>query len=181
VTGDEWASRDNIHRCPEETKDNFATAATAKAFTAPSVSPSKIEKCSAVRAIFLIANAAITARRSSAARFREDTNMSNGSECRYPEKRLNRRAKMARMLRVRPSDPEQDHFDDLPISVNVSKNGIFFHTNRAEYQKGMRLFITYPFSFKDDAMKCEYIGEVVRVENLGNNRFGIAVHLLMTV
>jgi hypothetical protein len=32
--------------------------------------------------------------------------MSKGSEGGYPEKRLNRRAKMARMLRVRPYDPE---------------------------------------------------------------------------
>jgi hypothetical protein len=42
----------------------------------------------------------------------------------------------------------------------------------------MRLFITYPFTFKDDPMKCEYIAEVVRVGNLGNNGFGVAVHLL---
>lgn len=83
--------------------------------------------------------------------------MSKTSEGGYPEKRLNRRAKMTSMLRVRPSDPEQDHFEDLPISVNVSKNGIFFHTDLTDYQKGMRLFITYPFTFKDDPMKCEYL------------------------
>jgi hypothetical protein len=30
-------------------------------------------------------------------------------------------------------------------------------------------------------MNCEYVAEVVRVEDLPNNRYGVALHLLMTV
>jgi hypothetical protein len=30
-------------------------------------------------------------------------------------------------------------------------------------------------------MNCEYVGEIVRVEKLPNGKFGVAVHLLMTV
>jgi hypothetical protein len=30
-------------------------------------------------------------------------------------------------------------------------------------------------------MNCEYVAEVVRVENLANNRFGVALHLKMTM
>jgi hypothetical protein len=30
-------------------------------------------------------------------------------------------------------------------------------------------------------MNCEYHAEVVRVENLPNGRFGVAVHLMMTM
>jgi hypothetical protein len=97
------------------------------------------------------------------------------------EKRLNRRAKMSRMLRVRPSDPNDEHFEELPVSTNVSRQGIYFHTNRPGYRKGMRLFITFPFTFAQDPMACEYLAEVVRVDKLPDARSGVAVHLLMKV
>ena len=102
-------------------------------------------------------------------------------EQQYAQKRRSRRAKMARPLRVRPSDPKDDHFEDLPVSVNASKEGIFFTTRRENYYKGMRVFVTFPFSSAHDPMNCEYVGEIVRVETLPNKKFGVAVHLLMTV
>jgi hypothetical protein len=97
------------------------------------------------------------------------------------EKRLNQRAKMSRMLRVRPSDPNDEHFEELPISTNVSRQGIYFHSNRSDYRRGMRLFITFPFTFAQDPMACEYLAEVVRVEKVSRERVGVAVHLLMKV
>ena len=103
------------------------------------------------------------------------------SETSHAEKRLSGRAKLAKLLRVRPSEPRDEHFADLPVSINVSKNGIFFHTHRSDYYKGMRLFVTFPFTFANDPMSCEYLAEVVRVEKLTNDRFGVAVHLMMTV
>jgi hypothetical protein len=42
----------------------------------------------------------------------------------HPEKRGDRGAKMARPIRVRPSEPRDEHFEDLPVSVNASKEGI---------------------------------------------------------
>jgi PilZ domain len=99
----------------------------------------------------------------------------------YPDKRKSRRAKIAKPLRVRPSEPREEHFEDLSISVNASKEGIYFHTRRSNYYKGMRVFVTFPFSSKYDPMNCEYVGEVVRVENLPNGRFGVALHLSMTL
>ena len=97
------------------------------------------------------------------------------------EKRLSRRAKMSKMLRVRPSDPDDQHFEELPVTVNVSKQGLYFHTNRTDYRLGMRLLITYPFTFTNDLMKTEYLGEVMRVEHLADKRIGVAVRLLMTI
>jgi hypothetical protein len=85
------------------------------------------------------------------------------------------------MLRVRPSDPGAEDFEELPISVNVSKRGIFYHTHLCNYRVGMRLFVTYPFTFKGDPIRSEYLAEVVRVEPLADSRFGIAVRLLMTI
>jgi hypothetical protein len=98
----------------------------------------------------------------------------------FPHNRRSRRAKIAKPLRVRPSEPRDEHFEDLPVSVNASKEGIYFHTRRTNYYKGMRVFVTFPFS-ANDPMTCEYVGEVVRVENLPNKRFGVALHLIMTM
>ena len=97
------------------------------------------------------------------------------------EKRLSRRAKMSQMIRVRPSDPDGEHFEELPVTANVSKHGIYFHTNRPGYLVGMRLFITYPFTFVNDPMRTEYLAEVLRVDAAGQKRVGVAVRLLMRI
>ena len=77
------------------------------------------------------------------------------------------------MLRVRPSDPGGEHFEELPVTVNVSKGGLYFHTHLGTYCVGMRLFVTCPFTFGGDPMKSEYLAEVVRVDHLADNRFGL--------
>jgi hypothetical protein len=99
----------------------------------------------------------------------------------YPVKRRSRRAKIARPVRVRPSDPRDEHFEDLPVSVNASKDGIYFTSRRKSYYKGMRLFVTFPYGSPHDPMNCEYVAEVVRVEELPNGKFGVAVNLKMTM
>src|ERR1700730_8602278 len=97
------------------------------------------------------------------------------------EKRRSRRAKIARTLRVRPSEPKDDHFDDLPVSINASREGILFKTRRGTYYPGMRVFVTFPYTSAHDPMNCEYVAQVVRVDKLPHERFGVAVNLLMTV
>jgi hypothetical protein len=99
----------------------------------------------------------------------------------YAELRRSRRAKIARTLRVRPSEPRDDHFEDLPVSVNASRHGIYFTTRRETYYPGMRVFVTFPYSSPNDPMNCEYVAQVVRVEKLPNGKLGVAVHLLMTL
>src|SRR5437016_922199 len=88
------------------------------------------------------------------------------------ELRRGRRAKLARPMRVRPSEPRDDHFEDLPNSVNASKHGIYFTTKRTTYYKGMRVFVTFPYA-ANDPMSSEYVAEVVRIDTLPNNKFGI--------
>jgi hypothetical protein len=99
----------------------------------------------------------------------------------YGFKRRSRRAKIVKPLRVRPSEPRDEHFDDMPVSVNASKDGIYFVSRKTNYYKGMRVFVTFPFSSGHDPMNCEYVAEVVRVEELPNTKFGVALHLLMTM
>lgn len=107
--------------------------------------------------------------------------MAETTTTKFAELRRSRRAKIAKPLRVRPSEPRDEHFEDLPVSVNASKEGIYFHTRRANYYKGMRVFVTFPFTSVHDPMNCEYVAEVVRVESLPNGKFGVALHLKMTM
>ena len=95
------------------------------------------------------------------------------------EKRLSPRAKISRMLRIRRSD--EGHFEEMPVSTNVSKHGIYFHTHLPNYHKGMRLFITYPFTFANDPLKSEYLAEVVRIDDLPDGKRGIAIHLRSSI
>jgi hypothetical protein len=97
------------------------------------------------------------------------------------EKRRSRRAKIARTVRVRPSESRDDHFEDLPVSVNASKQGILFTSRREDYYPGMRVFVTFPYSSPHDPMNCEYVAQVMRVEKQPNGKFSVAVSLLMTV
>jgi len=107
--------------------------------------------------------------------------MPESTEIQYAEKRRSRRAKIVKPLRVRPSEPRDEHFEDNPVSINASKEGIYFHTRRGNYYKGMRLFVTFPYTSVHDPMNCEYVAEVVRVEKLANGRYGVAVQLKMTM
>ena len=98
------------------------------------------------------------------------------------EKRRSRRAKIGRPVKVRPSDPRDEHFEDIPTSVNASKEGIFFLTKNSKYYVGMRLFVTFPFTSAHDPLSSEYVARVVRVETLPNNgKYGVAVELLSTM
>jgi len=97
------------------------------------------------------------------------------------DKRKNRRVAIRKQLRVRPSDPRDEHFEDMPNSVNASRNGIYFVSQRETYYKGMRMFITYPYNGPTDPMNCEYLAEVVRVEKAPGGKTGVALHLLMTM
>ena len=97
------------------------------------------------------------------------------------ELRRARRARITKQVRVRPSDPRDEHFEDLSVSANASKHGLYFVSRRSNYYKGMRVFVTFPFTSAHDPMNCEYLAEVVRIEGLPNQKFGVAVDLKMTL
>jgi hypothetical protein len=107
--------------------------------------------------------------------------MSEKTEKRIADNRRSRRAKIAKPLRVRPSEPRDDHFEDVPISVNASREGLYFVTRLHSYYPGMRIFVTFPYSSPHDPMNCEYVAQVVRVEKLEGGKTGVAVHLKMSV
>ena len=97
------------------------------------------------------------------------------------DRRRIRRAKIARPLRVRPSEPRDEHFEEIATSINASRDGVLFSTRRTDYYRGMRLFVTFPYSSPNDPMNCEYVGEVMRIEKLPSGKFAVAVHLKMSM
>jgi hypothetical protein len=82
-------------------------------------------------------------------------------------------------MRIRPSDPNKDHFEDMRGSVSVSRSGVFFQSSEPAYEVGMRLFVTMPYSHDPASMAREYLAEVVRRDVLPTGMFGIGIKILM--
>jgi len=82
-------------------------------------------------------------------------------------------------MRIRPSDPEKEHFEDLRGTTSVSRSGVFFQSSETGYEIGMRLFVTMPYSRDPAAINREYLAEVVRLDALPNGLNGVGIKLLM--
>ena len=95
------------------------------------------------------------------------------------ERRSSRRCKINQLMRIRPSDPEKDHFDDIRGSLSVSRTGVYFQSSETAYEVGMRLFVTMPYAKEVTANHREYLAEVVRRDALPNGMFGVGFKILM--
>jgi len=95
------------------------------------------------------------------------------------ERRGSRRCKITQLMRIRPSDPEKDHFDDMRGTLSVSRTGVYFHTSESGYEVGMRLFVTMPYSQDPASMSREYLAEVVRKDEMTTGMYGVGVKILM--
>jgi len=95
------------------------------------------------------------------------------------ERRGSRRCKITQLMRLRPSAPEKEHFDDLRGTVSVSRSGVYFHSSEPGYELGMRLFVTLPYTNDPMAMSREYLAEVVRKDPLPNGLHGVGIKILM--
>jgi hypothetical protein len=95
------------------------------------------------------------------------------------ERRGTRRCKITQLMRIRPSDPEKDHFDDMRGTLSVSRSGVYFQTSEVGYEIGMRLFLTLPYSQDPMSLNREYLAEVVRRDPLSTGMFGVGLKILM--
>jgi hypothetical protein len=95
------------------------------------------------------------------------------------ERRGSRRCKITQLMRIRPSDPNREHFEDLRGSGSVSRSGVYFRSSVPGYEVGMRLFVTMPYSQDPASMNREYLAEVVRRDVLPTGMFGIGIKILM--
>ena len=95
------------------------------------------------------------------------------------ERRGSRRCKITQLMRIRPSDPNKERFEDIRSSVSVSRSGIFFQSSERGYEVGMRLFVTMPYSQDPASIARQYLAEVVRRDVLPTGMFGIGMKILM--
>jgi hypothetical protein len=95
------------------------------------------------------------------------------------ERRGTRRCKITQLMRIRPSDPEKEHFDDMRGTLSVSRSGVYFQTSEPGYEIGMRLFVTLPYSQAPMSLNREYLAEVVRRDPLSTGMFGVGLKILM--
>ena len=95
------------------------------------------------------------------------------------ERRGSRRCKFTQLMRIRPSDPERDPFEDIRGTLSVSRSGIYFQSSVTTYEVGMRLFVTMPYSKEPASMSREYLAEIVRRDPLPNGLFGVGFKILM--
>jgi hypothetical protein len=95
------------------------------------------------------------------------------------ERRASRRCKITQLMRIRPSDPNIEHFEDLRGTHSVSRSGVFFQSSEPSYEVGMRLFVTMPYSQDPASMNREYLAEVVRRDVLPTGMYGIGIKILM--
>jgi len=72
-------------------------------------------------------------------------------------------------------------FAEIATTVNVSREGFYFLTERQQYEVGMRGVVTLPYHSPRAPSDREYLADVVRVELLENGQRGIAIRLLSTI
>ena len=97
------------------------------------------------------------------------------------ERRRKAGLRFPQTLRVRPSDPQpQRHgFDEILPTLNTARDSVYFASMNEFYMAGMRLFIACPYSHGLGPINRESLGRVVRIDNPGHGRRGIAVEILM--
>ena len=95
--------------------------------------------------------------------------------------RRSRRISLGQPVRLLPSLPRGEFFEEIGTTSNVSREGFYFLTKRQHYQEGVRVLVTLPYHSPRDRSDCDYLGQVVRVELLDDGQRGVAVQLLSSV
>jgi len=97
------------------------------------------------------------------------------------ERRRKGRLKLPRVIRVRPSDPGLPDFDEILPTQNSALDSAYFVTKNQRYKESMRVFITFPYAEEMGSINREFLGKVVRIDELDHGRRGIAVQMLMPI
>jgi PilZ domain len=92
------------------------------------------------------------------------------------ECRLTPRETLSEPVRVRPCDPLYP--EEICTTANVSRSGLYFVTPTKHYVVGMNVVVTLNFG-QDDPIHREQIGDVVRVDELDEDKRGVAIRILM--
>jgi hypothetical protein len=94
---------------------------------------------------------------------------------RQPERRRHRRVRMKQGLRICASNPKDPQFEEISTTKDVSQDGIYFVD---VYAEGMRVYVTVPYHSPSSPQNYHYLGQVTRLDALGNNQKGVAINFL---
>jgi len=92
------------------------------------------------------------------------------------ECRTSPRETLSEPVLVRPCDPLYQ--EEICTTANVSRSGVYFVTPTQHYFVGMNVIVTLNFG-PDDPIHREQIGDVVRVDELDDDMWGVAIRILM--
>ncbi len=90
------------------------------------------------------------------------------------DRRREPRIRAERLVHVQPAALSGERYEEVRSMRDFSRSGIYFTTERATYRPGVRLHVVPAFG----GLNLEYLGEVVRVEQLPFGEYGVAVRLL---
>jgi hypothetical protein len=97
------------------------------------------------------------------------------------DKRRSRRIRIGQPIKIRVSGPKDSHLEEVNLTKNVAREGIYFVSPLAAYHEGMRLYVTVPYHAPREPQDREYLAQVVRVERLTDSQIGVAVKFLTEV
>jgi hypothetical protein len=61
--------------------------------------------------------------------------------------------------------------------LNASEDGLYFPTQASHYALGMSVYVTTDFQ-PDSPLNSTFVGVVVRIDKLGVDQLGVAIHVL---
>jgi len=92
------------------------------------------------------------------------------------ECRVTPRETLSEPVLVRPCD--SSYPAEVCMTANVSRSGLYFVTATSHYFVGMNVVVTLNFG-PNDPIHHEQIGDVVRIEELEDDKWGVAIRILM--
>ena len=104
----------------------------------------------------------------------ETTGQTATAEKPFVERRRRKRAKISAQLHLRAVNAPEP-FEEVCMTMDVSRDGLLFTASRAGYWKGQNLEIIFPYSDAAAGMTPPQGAEIVRVTELPGGKFGVAV------
>ena len=99
---------------------------------------------------------------------------SAGAKAPEVDRRRRRRAKISAQVHIKAvNSPEP--FEEVCMSVDVSRDGLLFTASRPGYWKGQQLDVVFPFSTAAAALNTPQKADIVRVAEKAGGKFQVAV------
>jgi hypothetical protein len=93
------------------------------------------------------------------------------------ERRALERLKISLPVHIRSVHPTEHAILEATTTIDVNRHGLCFSTPRDNYNVGMSLSLTFPYSSPIMVRK-EFVGSVVRVDSLPNGGWCVAVQFI---